>query len=172
MSTFNAAVYGALSTIALVLTSQPSVAQAVLSIDGSSPFVRGGASTVAVKLAVKSKAVSFHRLYVKFRCRELIDFTHAVPEEKDDKGKKTTAAKSINVKREETLFERQVPLEIAKEYEPGSTHTVKAQIELPSNLPPTARGKFSQIKWEAEVVGDVVGKFWDANTGWQEITVK
>jgi len=156
---------------ALASTAQPSFAQAILAIDGSGALVRGGDSTVAARLSIKSKAVSFHRLYINLRCRELIEFTHSITGDKDDKGK-ATAAKTVNVKKDETLFERRIPLETGGEYAPGSSHTFKARIDIPSNLPPTARGKFSQIKWEAEVVGDVVGKFWDANSGWQEITVK
>lgn len=172
MSVIRAAACGALFALALVAMAQPSLAQAVLAIDGSSSFTRGDASTVVVRLSIKSKAVSFHRLYVKLRCREIIDLTHQIPEVKDDKGKTTTPAKTVTVKREETLLNREFPLDTIKEYPPGSTHTIKAQIELPNSLPPTARGKLSQIKWEAEVTGDVVGKFWDANSGWQEITVK
>jgi hypothetical protein len=65
-----------------------------------------------------------------------------------------------------------VPFTIDKKYAPGSPSTVKAQLEIPVQLPPTAWGKLSQIKWEAETQEDVVGKFWDATSGWQELAVK
>jgi len=109
---------------------------------------------------------------VKVRCKELIDLTYTLPDEKDEKGKKIAAGKTISVKREEILFEKEIPFTIDKEYASGSQSMVKAQIEIPIQLPPTARGKLSQIRWEAEAQGDVVGKFWDATSGWQEVTVK
>jgi len=150
----------------------PSHAQAVLSLDAANSLVRGSTSTIVLNVSVKAKAVSFHRLYVKVRCKEFIDLTYSLPDEKDEKGKKTAPGKTISVKREEILFEKEVPFIIDKEYAPGSQSMVKAQIEIPIQLPPTARGKLSQIRWEAEAQGDVVGKFWDATSGWQEIIVK
>jgi hypothetical protein len=163
---------GTLLAAAIVVTPLPSAAQAVLSLDAASSLVRGSTSTITLNVTVKAKAVGFHRLYVKVRCKEFIDLAYSVPEEKEEKGKKTASAKSITVKKEEILFEKEIPFVVEKEYPAGSTRTVKAQIELPMQLPPTAKGKYSQIKWEAEAAGDVVGKFWDATTGWQEIIVK
>ena len=158
--------------VAMLAVPFPSHAQAVLSLDAANSLVRGSTSTIVLNVSVKAKAVSFHRLYVKVRCKEFIDLTYSLPDEKDEKGKKTAPGKTISVKREEILFEKEVPFIIDKEYAPGSQNTVKAQIEIPIQLPPTARGKLSQLKWEAEAQGDVVGKFWDATSGWQEITVK
>ena len=172
MSTFRAAWCGGLIAVAMAATPLPSQAQAILALDATNSFVRGGTSTVAVNVSVKAKPVSFHRLYVKVRCKELIDLTYTLPEEKEEKGKKAAPGKSVSIKREEILFEKEIPFIIEKEYAAGSSSTVKAQIEIPVQLPPTARGKLSQIKWEAEAQGDVVGKFWDATSGWQEVTVK
>ena len=172
MSIFRAGWFGGLFAVAMLATSVPSQAQAILSLDAANSLVRGGTSTIVLNLSVKAKAVSFHRLYVKVRCKELIDLTYTLPDEKDEKGKKTAAGKTIGVKREEILFEKEIPFTIDKEYAPGSQSMVKAQIEIPIQLPPTARGKLSQIRWEAEAQGDVVGKFWDATSGWQEIIVK
>ena len=172
MSTFRTAWCGALIAVAMLASPFPSHAQAILSLDAAHSLVRGSTSTIVLNVSVKAKAVSFHRLYVKVRCKELIDLTYSLPDEKDEKGKKTAPGKTISVKREEILFEKEVPFIIEKEYAPGSQNTVKAQIEIPIQLPPTARGKLSQLKWEAEAQGDVVGKFWDATSGWQEITVK
>jgi hypothetical protein len=156
----------------ILATSLPCHAQAILALDAANSLVRGSTSTIVLNVSVKAKAVSFHRLYVKVRCKELIDLTYSLPDEKDDKGKKTASGKTITVKREEILFEKEIPFVIEKEYAPGSQTIVKAQLEIPVQLPPTARGKLSQVKWEAEAQGDVVGKFWDATSGWQEVTVK
>jgi hypothetical protein len=175
MSTRRAALCGALLVVAIAASPQSSAAQAVISLDTANSFVRGSKSTIAVNLLVKSKPVSFHRFYVKIRCKELIDLTQSITEEKaDEKGKKTTSSKPINVKREEVLFEKEIPIAdaVGKEFAGGSTQTLKAELEIPDNLPPTARGKFSRIKWEAEAVGDVVKKLFDATSGVQEITVK
>lgn len=172
MSTFRIAWYAGLLSVAMLVTPRPSEAQAILSLDAANSLVRGGTSTIVLNLSVKAKAVSFHRLYVKVRCKELVELTHALPDEKDDKGKKTAAGKTLTIKREEVLFEKEVPFNVDKEYAPGSQSMVKAQIEIPIQLPPTARGKLSQIKWEAQAQGDVVGKFWDATSGWQEMTVR
>jgi hypothetical protein len=172
MSTFRAAWCGGLLAVAMLATPLPSQAQAILSLDAANSLVRGSTSTIVLNVSVKAKAVSFHRLYVKVRCKELIDLTYTLPEEKDEKGKKIAPGKTISVKREEILFEEEVPFIIEKEYAPSSHNAVKAQLEIPIHLPPTARGKLSQIKWEAEAQGDVVGKFWDAASGWQEVTVK
>ena len=138
----------------ILATSLPCHAQAILALDAANSLVRGSTSTI------------------KVRCKELIDLTYSLPDEKDDKGKKTASGKTITVKREEILFEKEIPFVIEKEYAPGSQTIVKAQLEIPVQLPPTARGKLSQVKWEAEAQGDVVGKFWDATSGWQEVTVK
>ena len=172
MSIFRAGWLGGLFAAAMLATSVPGQAQAILSLDAANSLVRGGTSTIVLNLSVKAKAVSFNRLYVKVRCKELIDLTYTLPDEKDEKGKKIAAGKTISVKREEILFEKEIPFTIDKEYAPGSQSMVKAQIEIPIQLPPTARGKLSQIRWEAEAQGDVVGKFWDATSGWQEVTVK
>jgi hypothetical protein len=172
MSTFRSAWCGGLLASAILATPLPSHAQAVLALDAANSLVRGSTSTIVLNVSVKAKAVSFHRLYVKVRCKELIDLTYTLPDEKDEKGKKTASGKTVSIKREEILFEKEVPFIIDKEYAPGSQSAVKAQLEIPVQLPPTARGKLSQIKWEAEAQGDVVGKFWDATSGWQELTVK
>jgi hypothetical protein len=165
---------GALFCVAIAASSSPSLAQAVVALDAGNSLVRGQKSTVAINVSVKAKPVSFHRVYVKIRCKELIDLTQSVTEEKEEKGKKTTSSKPINVKKEEVLFEKEIPFaDVAgKEFAAGSTQTLKAEIDLPDHLPPSARGKFSRIKWEAEAVGDVVKKLFDATSGWQEITVK
>jgi len=172
MTTFRAAWCGCLLAVGILATPLPSHAQAILAFDAANSLVRGNTSTIVLNLSVKAKPVSFHRLYVKVRCKEIIDLTYTLPDEKDEKGKKSASGKTISVKREEILFEKEVPFIIDKEYTPGSHNTVKAQLEIPIQLPPTARGKLSQIKWEAEAQGDVVGKFWDATSGWQELTVK
>jgi hypothetical protein len=172
MSTFRSAWSGSLFAIAFLAAPVPGEAQAILALDAANSLVRGSTSTIVLNVSVKAKAVSFHRLYVKIRCKESVDLTYTLPDEKDDKGKKTAPGKAISVKREEILFEKEVPFVVEKEYAPGSHNAVKAQIEIPIQLPPTARGKLSQIKWEAEAQGDVVGKFWDAASGWQEIPVK
>jgi hypothetical protein len=172
MSIIRAAWCGAAFAAAMLAAPLPSYAQAILALDAANSLVRGGTSTIVLNVSVKAKAVSFHRLYVKVRCKELVDLTYSLPDEKDEKGKKTAPGKTISVKREEILFEKEVPFIVEKEYAPGSHNTVQAQLEIPIQLPPTARGKLSQIKWEAEAQGDVVGKFWDATSGWQEVTVK
>ncbi len=172
MSTVRVTWYAGLLSVAMLAVPLPSEAQAILSLDAANSLERGGTSTVVLNLSVKAKAVSFHRLYVKVRCKELVDLTYALPDEKDEKGKKTAAGKTINIKREEVLFEKEVPFTVDKEYAPGSQSVIKAQIEIPVQLPPTARGKLSQIKWEAQAQGDVVGKFWDATSVWQEMTVR
>jgi hypothetical protein len=84
----------------------PSHAQAILSLDAANSLVRGSTSTIVLNVSVKAKAVSFHRLYVKVRCKEFIDLTYSLPDEKDEKGKKTAPGKTISVKREEILFEK------------------------------------------------------------------
>jgi hypothetical protein len=172
MSTFRAAWCGSLLAGAMLAAPLPCHAQAILALDAANSLVRGSTSTIVLNVSVKAKAVSFHRLYVKVRCKELVDLTYTLPDEKDEKGKKTASGKTISIKREEILFEKEVPFMIDKEYAPGSQSTLKAQLEIPVQLPPTARGKLSQIKWEAEAQGDVVGKFWDATSGWQELAVK
>ncbi|HEU4380924.1 MAG TPA: hypothetical protein VFR73_20330 [Hyphomicrobiaceae bacterium] len=172
MSTFRAAWSGGLFAVAVLAAPLPSHAQAILSLDAANSFVRGSTSTIVLNLSVKAKAVSFHRLYVKVRCKELVDLTYTLPEEKDEKGKKAAPGKTVSVKREEILFEKEVAFVVDPEYAPGSHNTLKSQLEIPIQLPPTARGKLSQIKWEAEAQGDVVGKFWDATSGWQEVVVK
>lgn len=175
MSKLGAALCGLLLAVAIIGSPLPTAAQAVISLDAANSFVRGSKSTIGVNLLVKAKPVSFHRLYVRIRCKELIELTQSITEEKvDDKGKKTTSSKPINVKKEEVLFEKEIPIAdaVGKEFAAGSTQILKAELELPDNLPPTARGKYSRIKWEAEAVGDVVKKFFDATSGVQEITVK
>jgi hypothetical protein len=175
MSIRRAAACGALFAVATMTATLPASAQAVLSLDAGNSFTRGERSSLAVNLTVKAKPVSFHKLYVRVRCKEMVDLTQTVTEEskdaKDDKIKKVSS-KSINVKKEEVLFEKEIPFPTGKEFAPGSTQMLKAEFEIPGHLPPTFRGKFTRVKWEAEIVGDVVGKFWDANSGTQEINVK
>ena len=99
MSTFRAAWCGALIAVAMLAAPFPSHAQAVLSLDAANSLVRGSTSTIVLNVSVKAKAVSFHRLYVKVRCKEFIDLTYSLPDEKDEKGKKTAPGKTISVKR-------------------------------------------------------------------------
>ena len=174
MQLFRPLSYSCLAVVAIISASLPAAAQAVLSLDVGTSLVRGTKAPIALNLTVKAKGVSFHKLYVKLRCKEVIDLTQSVTEEKEEKGKKVSTSKSVNVKREEVLFEREIvfPAGKDKEYAPGSTQTLKAELEIPADLPPSFRGKFTQIKWEAQAQGDVVGKFWDATSGLTEIIVK
>jgi hypothetical protein len=143
MSPFRA-VWFCLPALAFFAAPVTGHAQAILALDGSNSLVRGTTSTIVLNLSVKAKAVSFHRLYVKVRCKEVVDLTYTLPDEKDEKGKKIASGKSISVKREEMLFEREIPFVVDKEYAPGSHNTIKAQLEIPIQLPPTARGKLSR----------------------------
>jgi hypothetical protein len=174
MAIFRIGVLGALFILGLVSSAEPSQAQAVLSLDASAPLVRGTKSSINLTLAVKAKAVSFHKLYIKLRCKELVDLTQTVAEEKEEKGKKVTSNKSINVKKEAVLFEREINFAVGKdkEFAPGSTQTLTAEVEIPADLPPSFRGKLTQVKWEAQAQGDVVSKFWDALSPMTEYTVK
>jgi hypothetical protein len=56
-------------------------------------------------------------------------FHSSKPEVKDDKGKTTTPAKPLTVRREETLLNREFPLDTIKEYPPGSTHHTSNHLE-------------------------------------------
>jgi hypothetical protein len=155
----------------LVALSPPAAARDATVSLVAPDLSRGQKAELTVNLTVANKPISLRRLYVKVRCREMLELAHTLQEEKDGKGKVVYPSKQINVKREETVFEKEFTIVAGQDLAAGSHHTFKGEVELPSSLAPSFKGKFSQIKWEAAAFTDIPGWF-DPASSWQEVMVK
>lgn len=141
-----------------------------ISLD-TTEVARGNKAPVTVNLTVAGSAVSMRRIYVKLRCSEQVDVSHHISEEKDDKGKLIYPSKSINVTKSEVLYEKDFTLAAGQELAARSHHNFKGEIEIPPHLPPSFKGRYARVKWEAYAAADTTA--WvDPATSWQEITVK
>jgi hypothetical protein len=136
--------------------------------------VRGGKSEVTVNLSVGRNTVTMRRLSVRVRGSEVIELSHTIAEEKDSKGKQVAPPRTVNVRKEEVLFEREFTVVAGKELDGNSHHKFSGYVELPPNVPPSATGRYSRIKWEIRAETDMPGGFLgaDPTTSWQPIDVR
>lgn len=180
MSFARAALGGGIVALALaaLLTSTPTQAQlkspANLSLD-TKEVDRGQKSAVVVNLSVGKKAITLRRLSVRVRARELIDLSHTIPEEKDANGKQIFPSRTVNVRKEEVIFDKEFTVVTGQELEAGSHHKFSGDIDLPAHLPPSFKGRLASIRWEASATADMPGGWlglFDPSTSWMEIAVK
>lgn len=162
MSLSRIALAGGLIALALtaVLPSSPTPAHAQRRVAPSldaGDIVRGKDSPVTVNLSVSSKAISLRRLVVRVRGTESINLPYVVPEEKDAKGKQVTPSRNLTVKKDEVIFEKEFAITSGHELPAGSHHKFSGTIEIPAHLPPSLKGKYAQIRWEARAETDLPG---------------
>jgi hypothetical protein len=163
-------------TLVLGLVTPPANAQRRVapSLDAET-VLRGRPSQVTVNLSVSRNPISLRRLVVKVRGAEVIDFLYTVPEEKDAKGKQITPSRNITVKKEEVIFEREFTIVTGQELAPNSQHRFIGDIEVPDNLPPSVKGRYSQIRWQARVETDLPGGVFfgaDPTSSWIDLNVR
>jgi hypothetical protein len=162
--------------LALALVTPPAHAQRRVapSLDAET-VTRGRPSEVTVNLSVSRNPISLRRLTVRVRGTEVIDFPYTVPEEKDAKGKLVTPARNITVKKEEVVFEREFTIVTGRELEANSQHRFTGEIDIPDNLPPSVKGRFSQIRWQARAETDLPGGIlfgMDPTSPWIDLNVR
>jgi hypothetical protein len=165
----------ALAALLLAMPAQGQLFQsrANLSLDAAE-IDRGTKSTVTVNLSVGTKPITLRRLSVRVRGREIVDLSYAIPEEKDEKGKQLYPSRTVNVRKEEVIFDKEYTVVAGQELAARSHHKFSGDIELPAHLPPSFKGRNASIRWEASAVTDMPGGFLgvDPSTSWVEIAVK
>lgn len=158
-----------------LIVGSASTAVAQFSVFGTSadlnlqidPLVRGGKTGVTVNILAR-RAVSADNVYVELRCRETIQVdNYKVPPEQ---GKKDSKERVINVRQQETIESRIIPLAQNQQYPANTTHQVKSEIEIPAAFPVPAKGKHFEVKCEARAGLSVRGN--DPNSAWQEVIFK
>lgn len=162
--------------LALTLVTPPANAQRRVapSLDVET-VTRDKPAEVTVNLSVSRNPISLRRLVVRVRGAEVIDLPYTVPEEKDTKGKQTTPSRNITVKKEEVIFEREFTIVTSRELEANSQHRFTGEIEIPGNLPPSIKGRFSQIRWQARAETDLPGGIlfgMDPTSPWVDLNVR
>ncbi len=137
---------------------------------------RSSKAPVTVDVAVGPDPISPKRVYVKLRCVEQVEIPkYALPKEGDDKAEPGKVAapdakpKTVDVKAEECLFEKEFVLGPGREMAAKSTHKFEGQIELPAHLPPSFNGKLARVKWTA--LAGLSTSINDPDSGWQEVSV-
>ncbi len=137
--------------------------------------VRGRPSEVTVNLSVSRNPISLRRLVVRVRGTEAVDMPYTIPEEKDGKGKQITPARNITVQRSEVIFEKEFTITTGHELAANSHHKFTGDIEIPVHLPPSVKGRFAQIRWEARAETDLPGGILfgaDPTSPWVELSVR
>ena len=165
-------------TVFALLPSAPTPANAqrrvAPSLDAET-VMRGRPSEVTVSLSVSRNPISLRRLIVRVRGTEAIEMPYTIPEEKDNKGKQVTPARNITVQRSEVIFEKEFTITTGQELAANSHHKFTGNVELPSHLPPSFKGRFAQIRWEARAETDLPGGILlgaDPTSSWIELSVK
>lgn len=132
---------------------------------------RGGKIPVAVNVTVMSEAINPSRVYIEVRGSENIAIQdYKLPDEKDAKGQVVPGSgKSIDVKHENNVYQKEFTLTQGQALEARSHHTFTGEIELPADAPPTCAGKCATISWQARAGLDMRGN--DPNSPWQTIKV-
>jgi hypothetical protein len=180
MTRIRAALGGSSILIALVLVlalvTPPANAQRRVAPSLEAETVtRDKPSEVTVNLSVSRNPISLRRLVVRVRGAEVIDFPYTVPEEKDAKGKQIAPSRNITVKKEEVIFEREFTIVSGQELAANSHHKFTGAIEIPGNLPPSLKGRYSQIRWQARVETDLPGGVFfgaDPTSSWIDLNVR
>jgi hypothetical protein len=127
------------------------------------PLARANKAAVSVEIVAKND-VDARRIYVQIHCDEVVDIeSYTIPSEKNQ------PARTIRVKREETIADREYTLITSQKYTKGQTATVKGEIDVPPNFPPSYDGKISRVKCRARAGLDIPGN--DPNSPWQEVIV-
>lgn len=148
---------------------------AQISIFGSSadlnlqidPLVRGGKSAVTVNILAR-RAVSASNVYVEVRCKETVHVPdYRVPPEQ---GKKDSKERRIDVRFEDMVESRVIPIAQNVQYPANTTNQVKGEIEIPAAFPVPAKGKHFELKCEARAGLAVFGN--DPNSSWQDVVFK
>ena len=137
--------------------------------------MRGKDTAATVSMSVSTKPISLRRLSVRVRGTEMVNLPYVVPEEKDAKGKQIYPSRNVTVKKEEVIFEKEYTIITGQELPAGSHHKFTGNIEIPAHLPPSVKGKYAQIRWEARAETDLPGGFFfgaDPNSPWVELAVK
>lgn len=155
----------------LALATLPVPAGAQFSIFGLSadltmviaPLARGNKATVSVEVIAKEN-VDARRIYVQVRCNESVEIeNYSIAAEKNQ------PSRTVKVKSDATIVDREYTLITSQKYTKGQVATVKGEIEIPSSFPPSFNGKLSRVRCEARAGLDILGN--DPNSPWQEVIV-
>jgi hypothetical protein len=138
---------------------------------------RSAKAPVTIDVAAKDEPVSVKRVYVMLRCVEEVEIpNYALPAEPSAAASGTSSApptdnkpKTVNVKAQQNLFEKEFVLSPGVELAPNATRKFQGEVEIPSHLPPSFNGKFARVKWHVLAGLSTEGN--DPDSGWQELPV-
>jgi hypothetical protein len=151
---------------------RPVEAQGILGarLTVSIPDATRGKKTTAIVDVTPTRAINARRVYLELRCTEIVEIGgYGLPAESDQKGKAPEKTKTVNVKKEESLFSQEFTVAGPQALAANTSQKFQAEIEIPGHLPPTFKGKNARVKWEARGAVDVRGL--DPGSSWQEIQV-
>ncbi len=127
---------------------------------------RGETAAVTVDVAVKSETIRIKRVYVQFRCTEVIKILNYQTGKRDAEGKTIV----IDVRKTERLLNEEIVLAGAQELAAESHHHFEGEIRIPAHLPVPFEGKHVRIAWSAMAGLDMKGN--DPDSGWQDLAIQ
>lgn len=136
---------------------------AKISLEMDRTIAPGDKVAVKVRCQVEGAAISATKVYVAVRGVETVNLVHR-DRDRDSRGDKD------RVHDTEVTFSREFAIHGAVSLPANSTHEWRGEIELPSNVPPSYRGKHAKHEWQALAAIDVSGN--DPDSGWIDISVR
>jgi len=124
------------------------------------PVTRGEPTEVQVAAMAKSN-VKMNGVYLLVRCTEKADFMETEFEDGEGEHEEERG--------QERVFETKIDVAGPDELQEGEEYSWSAQLNLPSDVNPTFRGKIIENTWEIQAGIDAFGN--DPDSGWREIEV-
>ncbi|MDX8377569.1 MAG: hypothetical protein R8L53_06055 [Mariprofundales bacterium] len=142
---------------------------------------RGNEMSVQVHVQVHSNDIDVQRIYVKVRCSERIHAngvavdipTHLLRNDdydNDDGMNNNRSNVRVDVHEHDTLYDHEFTIANGEKMTTGNNYDYSANLPLPAQLPPTFRGRLSEIQWQLFAGLDMRGN--DPDSGWLDIEVE
>lgn len=134
---------------------------AKISLQMDRTIAPGDRVAVTVHCQVEGAPVSATKVYVAVRAVETVNLVHRDRDQRGDRDR---------VHDTETTFSKEFTIHGAVNLPANSTHEWRGEIQLPTNVQPTYRGKHAKHEWEVLAAIDVAGN--DPDSGWVDISVR
>lgn len=134
---------------------------AKISLEVDRSIAPGERVAVTVRCQVEGAAISATKVYVAVRGVETVNLVHRDSDTRGDRDR---------VHDTEVTFSKEFQIHGAVALPANSTHEWRGEVQLPSNVQPTYRGKHAKHEWEVLAAIDVAGN--DPDSGWVDITVR
>ncbi len=128
--------------------------------------VRGEPMQITVDVSVRPDDIQVNDIYVGLECHEIVEIDNYRTHDYDDTGD----INYIDIREDVELLDRRVSLAREVTLSAGSQQVYEGELDLPGHLPPSYRGRHSEIRWHALAALDRKGN--DPDSGWHDLNVR